>query len=859
MLLLPTCTWWLLIQILGLAALPLAYRLFRWLPGRGYAFAKPLGLLLTSYVLWLGASLGYLHNTAGGAVVAIAVTAGLSLWFYARSKDETAPSLAAFIREHWRLILMVEILFAAAFSAWVGLRAYAPDKIMSSGGEKFMEIAFLNAILRSPRFPPHDPWLSGFAISYYYFGYVMMALLTQLSGVVSGIGFELYDALVFALTITGAFGVCYNLVAAQRDRSSGDQAWRYGLVGSLFVAIMGNLEGLLEALYAKGILPDRFWHWIDIPDLIQAGRVTGSWYPGHGWWWWRASRVLRDRNLLGEPTPLNPIDEFPFFSFLLGDNHPHVLALPFVLLAIALALNLMRRQGLWQERLHKQQGTTSTDKHQSAPWNLERYCLEGDWALFAIYALALGALGFLNTWDFPMYLGLAVLAYGAGRHAGTDDTPGETVQRMIGLGVSLAVAGALLYLPFYISFSSQAGGVLPYLLPPTRLAQYFVMFGPFLFVAGWFLVTGLVTREDIARTWGSVVGAWGIVAGAPVVLVGLGMALLMLAEPGRQFVQGILSDPQIRQVVGNGGPGSAFRAIILARLRDPWLFLVLSLLIALAAVSILRTHKMQREPDQPAGSKLFASLLFLCGLGLTFIVEFVYLRDSFGVRMNTIFKFYYQAWVMLGCASAYGVWWMLNGVNTGIDRTVRTVFLAGMALLTAASLLYPVLASYSRVDGLRHKPTLDGAANIARAHPDDWAAIQWLRDNAQDVSVILEAPGRSYNYEGRVSAFTGLPAVLGWALHEGQWRGNYVEQGKREPDIETIYTTPDAQQALDLLSKWEVDTVIMGPPERRFIEEQCNASQGQCSIAEAERKFDRVLEPVFRQGQTTVYRVPQKQ
>ncbi|MGD8969308.1 MAG: DUF2298 domain-containing protein, partial [Anaerolineae bacterium] len=230
--------WWLLIQTLGLAALPLAYRLFKWLPGRGYAFAKSLGLLLASYVLWLGASLGYLHNTLGGALAAIAVTAAISVWSHTQRKDDAAPSLGAFIRQQWRLILTVEILFAAAFAAWSGLRAYAPDKIMSSGGEKFMEIAFLNAVLRSPRFPPHDPWLSGFAISYYYFGYVMMALLTRLSGVASGIGFDLYDALMFALTMTGAFGVAHSLVAGARRRSSGDQALGYGLLGSLFVAIM---------------------------------------------------------------------------------------------------------------------------------------------------------------------------------------------------------------------------------------------------------------------------------------------------------------------------------------------------------------------------------------------------------------------------------------------------------------------------------------------------------------------------------------------------------------------------------------------------------------------------------------------
>jgi YYY domain-containing protein len=843
-------TWWLLIQILGIAALPLAYRLFKWLPGRGYTFAKPLGLLLTSYVLWLGASLGYLRNNLGGALVAIAVTAAVSLWFYARRGEDATPSLGAFVRQHWRLILTVEILFAAAFFAWSGLRAYAPDKIMTSGGEKFMEIAFLNAVLRSPTFPPHDPWLSGFAISYYYFGYVMMGLLTRLSGVSSGIGFELYDALTFALTITGAFGVAYSLVAGARQRSSPDRAVRYGLLGSLFVAVMGNLEGLLEAFYAKGILPDTFWRWIDIPDLIQPGRVTGSWYPGHdpghGWWWWRASRVLRDRNLLGEPMPLNPIDEFPFFSFLLGDNHPHVLALPFALMAIALALNLLRRQ-------HQ---AAATAEHQSTWWNVAAYCLEGDWGLFGFCALALGALGFLNTWDFPIYLGVAVLAYGAGRYSSTNDSPREVLQRMVVLGVSLTLAGVLLYLPFYIGFSSQAGGVLPYLLPPTRLAQYIVMFGPLLFVAVCFLAAGLVARGDIASTWGAVARWWGILAAAPIVVLGLVLPLVTLTEDGRQFVQGILSDPRVQQAVGSAGGGAAFKAIILARVREPWHFLLASLLIAMAAVSVLLPRKAREKSHHAAGSTQFASLLFLCGLGLTFIVEFIYLRDSFGVRMNTIFKFYYQAWVMLGCASAYGVWWVLRSADAQMGRTVRIVFLGGVALLTAAGLVYPVLASFSRVDGFQHKPHLNGAANIAQGNPDDWAAIEWLRDNAANIPVILEAPGKSYNYEGRISAFTGFPAVLGWALHESQWRGSYVEQGKREPDIQAIYTMPDPEQTLHLLRKWEVDYVILGPADRRYVEELCGASDRQCSAAEIQSELDLLLEPAFTQGQTTIYRMP---
>ena len=856
--------WWLILQILGWAVLPLAHRLFRWLPDRGYAFTKPLGLLLVSYVLWLGASLGYLRNNQGGIFVALALVAGGSVWLYSwhrrddeRRGGEADLSLLTFLREHKGLVLTVEILFAVAFCAWATLRAYAPDKIMSSGGEKFMEIAFLNAILKSSRFPPHDPWLSGFAISYYYFGYVMMALLTRLSGAPSGIGFDLYDALLFALTITGAFGVVYNLVTGSQKGESGHrdrQPIFCGVLGSLFVAVMGNLEGFLEALYAKGVMPAAFWSWIDIPGLIESGHVTGSWYPGHGWWWWRASRVLRDQDFLGRPMPMQPIDEFPFFSFLLGDNHPHVLALPFVLLALALALNLLRRQ----LPIGAEKGS------RVSWWNPAALCLDGDWLLFILYALIAGALGFLNTWDLPIYLGLIVLAYGVGRYAATKETAWELLRRIVMLGIGLLLAGMLFYAPFYVSFRSQAGGVLPYLLPPTRLPQYLVMFGPFVFIVAWFLIVWLL-REGVPRRalLRFIARWWGLVMLIPFALLVSVVMSILLTEQGRQFIQEVLVNPDVQQALGGMGPGAAIKAILISRLRDPWLFLMLSFLIALAAVSILRREqpavkslRRGKRAYRLSASDLFVSLLILAGLALTFSVEFIYLRDSFGVRMNTIFKFYYQGWVMMGCASAYGVWWVLKGGEQSAGGVRRHVFLVGMIILVAAGMVYPLMAGYSRVQGFQHAPNLDGAINIAKSQPDDWAAIEWLEANARGIPVILEAPGQSYNYEGRISAFTGFPAVLGWALHEGQWRGNYIEQAKREPDIATIYTTYDGRQALQLLHKWGVDYVIVGAVEWRYVERLCSAPDRQCHPADALKKFDVLLRPIFTQGQTTIYWVP---
>jgi len=163
--------WYLVLQLFGIAALPLTLRLFRHVPGRGYVFARPLGLLLGGWVCWLLGIFGWLPNSAGSVVVSLALVAvwGTVLWLRS-SEDDGGHSFS------WRHVLAVELLFALAFAGWCVARSHMP-RIEHAGGEKWMEIAFLNSVLRSPQFPPQDPWLAGFGISYYYFGYLIVGLL----------------------------------------------------------------------------------------------------------------------------------------------------------------------------------------------------------------------------------------------------------------------------------------------------------------------------------------------------------------------------------------------------------------------------------------------------------------------------------------------------------------------------------------------------------------------------------------------------------------------------------------------------------------------------------------------------------
>ena len=431
--------WYLVLQVFGLAALPLAWRLFRHLPDRGYGVSKPLGLLLAGWGFWLLTTFGWTHNTAGGILVALGLLAVVGLVLVLRSPDPSSRpgSHARPMPLPWRTVLVTEVVFTLAFIAWCLVRARMP-RIETAGGEKWMEIAFLRAILRSDTFPPHDPWLSGFAISYYYFGYVIVAMVARLAAVPPSIAFNLGIATLFALTCTGAFSLVYNLLVAEmgRERRSGGaegeegRDWRKGwgalvggLLGPLVVAVMGNLEGLLEVLHARALGPAAWWTWLDIHgiDVPPLPFAQGSWIPARFFWWWQASRVLQDYAPWGAEQHV--IDEFPGFSFLLGDMHPHVLALPFVVLALALALNLYLRiaecglsdlpessqlSGRWYT------GLRNADRKPLSPWEL------------LVYALCLGGLGFLNTWDFPIYLFVVVAASTLAHYRTAQTTDHET-------------------------------------------------------------------------------------------------------------------------------------------------------------------------------------------------------------------------------------------------------------------------------------------------------------------------------------------------------------------------------------------------------------------------------------------------
>ncbi len=849
-------SWYFTISLLGWLAFPIVWQLFPALPSRGYASSRAIGLLLWGYIFWLCTSLGISQNDLSGLLFGLLVLALLT-W---RASRHT-PEILLWLKSNLRLIVHVEGLFLLSFAFLAFVRASNPEL---TSAEKPMELMFINSILRSPTFPPRDGWLSGYAISYYHFGYIMTSMLAKLTATPGSAAHNLMTALIFGLSAIGAYDLLYNLLARQQPQAGTDiTPYRFRITNlaffaPLFLLLISNVEGFLELLHRRGLFwtwdangsaTSSFWTWLDVRDLNQPPLQPLGGQPERYLWWWRASRIVQDYDLSGNFNEI--IDEFPFFSFLHADLHPHVLAIPFSLLAIGIALHIF--YGGWRTR---------TDLF-GLTLHISKIGL-----LFT--ALALGGLAFLNTWDILIAATLILGAYLLARVAeisaeGNMGWEWARVEEALALGLPLVILSVVLYLPFYLGFSSQLGGILPNLVYPTRGAHLWVMFGTL-----WLPLFGYLLwiwhGEEADATWRARprwLWALGLSIGLTVLLWGLSWLLgwvISLASPetGALFLQQ-QNMPDL---------GTLFQAATQKRLGSLGGLLTL---LALLTASLAFLSREQRQSDLENSQPIIAPspvtfTLLLVSLGALLVIgpEFLYLRDLFGTRINTIFKFYYQAWIVWSIAAAFGI--------TSLSESVRGIragfFYLALAMLLVVGLAYPYYGLQTRTGNFRLEQawsllheirisesaslrqdawqslgnlwTLDYFDYVERNNPDEAKALRWLQ-TAPD-GIVAEAIGGSYSEYGRISAYTGLPAVLGWPFHEYQWRGSFSIQGAREADIKTLYATPDWQTARDILEQYHIRYVYVGDLER--------------SAPLQEEKFGRYLQVAFQSGNVTIYEVP---
>lgn len=809
----PTVTWWLALELLGLLALPLAWRVFACLPDRGYGLAKALGILVVAYVAWLLPSLRLLPFGRPPILLGMALLALLALvalrgrWAEFRS----------FLSTERRLILAQEAVFVAAFGLFWLIRAGNPDLWhLSFGGEKPMEFAYLNAVAKSSYFPPYDPWMAGGYVNYYYFGFVIVATVMRLTGIVPSVAFNLAIPSIFALTAVGlfSFGLNYMLGA----KTAGSRASRTGAVlagigAAVFVLILGNLDGAVqrvEALWKLGGLQFKS----TLPLLEGTARAVagvGAWFLGGKslppFDFWRSTRIIGPEN----PTP---ITEFPYFTFLYGDLHPHMMAMPLATVALGLAL-----AAVWSYR-----GVGPAGNRQII-------------AILPLSGLVVGALQATNSWDYPTYLLLisAALMLAVVARDGEPTSRG-IVQVVLSVGTIYLVA-QLLFIPFTRSYELFYNGV-DLARGSTSLQHYLVIFGFFLFCFGSVLLHDIWTNRWHRFGWRAL---WERVSRSP---RALRRAELERALVCRSAWMELLPLP-VLAVAG---------AALLAGALGVYL---VALLLLVGCLCLLALFARDASPE-----KLLMVLFVGLGVALTLGVEFVTIKGDIG-RMNTVFKFYLQAWFLFGLASAMGVariLWQWRSSGTAWASGWRRAWVLGAGILLAATLIYPVAATPVKV-GARFQPTpptLDGMAYMTSAAfkdqnrdirlSSDYAAINWLQDRVAGSPVVLEAQIPEYRWGSRVSIYTGLPTVLGWTWHQRQQRWGYQWMiDERLRDIKTMFETADSAVALSLLRKYDVGLIYIGDLERAYYPPT--------GLAKFDAMVGRDLSVVYQADGVTIYEV----
>ena len=879
-----TVFWYLSLLAMGIVAFPIVFALCPRLADGGYGVSKITGLLALAFLAWAGATLKLPFWTQAGLLVLLLLLALLSVTLSWRNR----ALLRDFVRENWKRLAWIELITVAAFAFMVFVRLTNPDLWHPyKGGEKPMDFAYLNGVLRSTTFPPLDPWFAGGFINYYYFGYVLVGVPALLLGIVPAFAYNLMIPTVFCLTGIGAFSAAFNISCRWRNCRAGNSegrggAWRAGLLAMMMCVLLGNLDTarvvglgvaqlggyakpdglatylvdeyvrtngampedetrrqLLERAAQSGLLDNLRYEAQHSVSLIGgllrgAGRViAGESLPlRHDRWYWGPSRVLAETPGVGG----NAITEMPYFTFLYGDLHAHMIDMPLILLTIAFVFS-----EICQARDDRRRG-------------LERF-LALAWG-----AMAVGLTRATNTWDWPTMTLLAVagLLY-CWRQRWNFSVRGVLDWRfhtqMLG-ALCLVIAALTLGLGAPLPTIAGLPVALAEILDAARRALLLFAGALLLWIALRHFLTRASTLDLAARVGGFI--ALNFAFALPFTTwYASEYNSIDLWRGGKTplwaylDIHGLFLFIAVSLLIWE--TSNWLRATRVARLRGRSRELKLggfaAAAVGLLALGLTLAHYQAAllvlpitvwigvlffRPDQ---SDAMRFLLVLIGLALclTLGVEIIVLGGDIG-RQNTVFKFYIQVWLLLSVACGVGASRLIDAAADW-RRSTQIAFYAPCILLFALAASFPVVATRARsldrmAPGLGF--TLNGMdfmqeSTHFESAPDkasqtmldlsiDHALIRWMQENISGSPVIME--GRrypsEYQWNGRISSATGLPSVVGWGWHQRQQRmiqplPRWVEQ--REQNVRNFYETENIDIAVDIINHFDIKYIVSGQLE----------------------------------------------
>ncbi|MDA1279248.1 MAG: DUF2298 domain-containing protein [Chloroflexi bacterium] len=783
------------VELIGLAAFPLVARSFPVLADRGWAISKPIGMLLVATGVWLISYTRLAPNTPATWWAFLFILGMVSLWLL---KSDWRRLRKSFTRR-WRVIVTIELIFIVFFLMFLSMRAFDPA---ASGTEKPMDLMMLTAVTSAEYAPPEDLWLAGEPVAYYYFGYWIYGGVNAMGGTAPAIAFNVGIALVAGLAASVIAAFVTTLI--MRDGVSQKAALFAGGASSVMLVIVSNLSGLWTLLDITKVAPDSLLNWYRGDAYVRISNVV-TWRPDDFWWWWKSSRIINSYGDSGNELDFT-IQEYPFFSFLLGDFHPHLMSIPFVLAGVTVLTALFMT-------------------HRSITFGVLRRNIPA----FLITAVIVGSSGFINFWDVGLLLllstGLVVGQWVSGRDRGLK----QLVEAALPI-TALWLVGILIYSPFYFGTAeSQVQW------PPIAPVKYGTR--PVHFISVWLFfilvvapVAIVLARKYVAVTFERLRGQ----------TVADPVKRQLFWKPGWIFATALTVAPWSIWVVTHLFFNDTARVSdVIFRLSVVGLLgLVTTILIA---VTLTRARRGAND------GKHYALLIASLAIYLIFAAELFFVHDLFGHRMNTVFKFYYQAWVLLSAVGGYGVylWWKHHPQLDAGTRWLSRTGIGLLAVVVLSSIYFPVAAAVSKTVSSGLGPQLDSLSFLELNDQDERDVIDEIREIAGGDDVLVEAVGGSYSEHGRISGSSGVPTIIGWVFHEKQWHGTDESFRDREKDVETIYTTENAQVLRDLINRYSVTMVVVGPRER--------VAYGNIALDMFDTLGDRIIE----RGDYTVFAVSQ--
>ncbi len=762
----PVIVWVALIEVLGLIAAPYLFIACRALPDRGYGLSKTLGMLLVAWFIWIVAGFKLFYFSASGiCAVILVITCGSVYLLYKRW-----PEFKAFLSESKHMLLAEECLFWVFFIIFLLIRMANPDLWHGAlGGEKPMDFAYFNAVIKSPFFPPYNPWFAGGYINYYYFGFVLTGTLVKLAGIIPSVAYNLSIPTFFAMTGAGSFCVVLALSNKDRNKKKVEEICA-AIAGAVFVCIAGNfgeIKIIMDSIASLGnmLSPSAFYIvklFYGFIAIVQGKVISVS----NERWYWEATRLISHPS--GEAGPIN---EFPWFTYLYGDLHAHGMALPLTLLAFGLIVSLIRSRHL----------------------NI---------LLLFFLALTTGGLWPANTWDFPTYSFLSfigLILY----YSEKETNPVISVKKSFLVWLALVLTGYILYIPYHKYYVSGYSAFEIWHGSHTAVRDYLLIHGFFLFI----IITALVNEFWYGRNNNKLLKFFRLILNN----------FNKYSRVMRSYKYYLKKDvksyfPQCNIIL------FVFLGLIFISIVHPLAGLCLFIFV----FTILLSYK--RSPCRPGQ---FTLIFIAMALLMSVMVEFLVLKGDVG-RMNTVFKFYLQIWVMFALASARGTLIIFEHMEKW-KKLWKFLWLTVFFLLFTSVMLYPFLSTGAKIRDrfdVNAGYTLDGTVFMNKgvynfkSHNiqllSDKKAMEWMEDNIKGSPVVCEFnTGDLYTWCNRFSIYTGLPSIIGWDWHERQQLSVISEQvSKRISHVKTVYNTPDPWEAYRILRSYDAEYIIVGHLER---------------------------------------------